>query len=235
MTKKNLIAAIFAAAVCVVSGQLSAQDVTSPKMKAAPTIDGKLDDWKGVATSIGMSDTSNIDDLKVENAYVTWDDKNLYVAVKVMDKKIVNDQPIERMQAADAVELRLVTKNINLGSFYRIVIAPTTKDGKPTFKLTERDANSKNETTVVSTTENTDKSGVKWALVKDDTSWTVEASIPLSLIALTAPAGKKIPFVLVVWDRDRTDINEWAEWNKRTESSSQKKKIDEWPSLILAE
>ncbi len=234
MKKRNLIAAIFAATVCVMSGQLLAQDVTAPKMKAPPTIDGKLDDWKGIGF-IGMSDTSNIDDLKAENANISWDDKNLYLAVKVLDKKIVNDQPIERMQAADAVELRIASKNVSLGMFYRIVIAPTTKDGKPAFKLTERDANSKNETTIVSTTETTDKSGVTWALAKDDTSWTVEASIPLSVLSITAPAGKKIPFVLIVWDRDRTDVDEWKEWNKRSESSNQKKKPEEWPNLILAE
>ncbi len=234
MQKSTLIAAIFAAGVCVVSGQLCAQEVTAPKMKTAPVIDGKLDDWKGMG-SISMSDTSNVDDLKVESAQISWDDKNLYLAVKVKDSKIVNDQPMDKMSSADSVELRLATKNINLGSFYKIVIAPSSKEGKPAFSLTERDVNTKNASQIVATTGTTDKSGVQWAVAKDESSWTAEASIPLSLLSLNEPAGKKVPFVLVVWDRDRTDTDEWKEWHKRSESSSQKKKPDEWPSLVLKE
>lgn len=232
MMKNALYAAVFTAAVWVGAGHLDAQGLNVKKLNNAPKIDGKLDDWQG-ATAVAMSDTSNVDDFKVENAYIAWDDKNLYVGVKVMDSKIVNDNPIEKMQAADSVELRLVTKNINIGSFFRIVMAPTTKDGKPAFCLSERDSGSKNTNKIVATTDQMDKSGVNWAFSKDDSSWTAEAAIPLSLLGIKDPKGKTIPFVLVVWDRDRSDINEWAEWHKRSESSSQKKPIDQWPGMVL--
>ncbi|HBC88382.1 MAG TPA: hypothetical protein DCZ94_15645 [Lentisphaeria bacterium] len=221
-------------ALGLMSGALAQQanpDVAVPKLKQAPVIDGKLDEWN--FQTVKMSEPQ-VDDLKVESANFAWDDKNLYFSVKVLDGKIINENSPEALTNADSVELRLVAKSTNGESIFKISAAPASKEGKPAFTISSRPMNSKESKQIISTTENSDKSGLKWALAKDSSSWSVEAEIPLSLLGIEPKADAKIPFVLIVWDRDRTDTDEWKEWHKRSESSSQKASPDKWPCLLLS-
>ncbi len=213
------------------SAQQASSDIAIPKMKQAPSIDGKLNEWN--FQTVKMSEPQ-VDDLKVETANLAWDDKNLYLAVKVMDGKIVNDNSPEALTNADSVELRLSAKTANGETVFKISAAPSSKDGKPAFAISSKPLNSKDSKQIVSTTENTDKSGLKWALAKDNASWSVEAEIPFSLLGITPQPDTKMQFVLIVWDRDSTEKDEWKEWHKRSESSSQKATPDKWPSLVFS-
>jgi len=211
--------------------QQASPDFTVPKLKQTPAIDGKLDEWN--FQSVKMSEPQ-VDDLKVESANFAWDDKNLYFSVKILDGKIVNDNTLEALTNADSIELRLLAKSAEGEKIFKISAAPASKEGKPAFTISSRPLNSKESKQIVSTTENSDKSGVKWALAKDNVSWSVEAQIPLVLLGIAPQADTRIPFILIAWDRDRTDTDEWKEWHKRSESSSQKAAPDKWPSLILS-
>lgn len=213
-----------------VSAQQSKPDFTVPKLKKAPVIDGKIDEWNGF-TSVKMS-KPNVDDLKVESANFAWDDKKLYFTVKVMDRKIVNDNSLERLAAADSVELRMLSGGGN--NLCKIVIAPSSKDGKPALNIFTKDLKTNTKKLILSTTENNRDKGIEWSLTKNDESWTTEAAIPFSLLGIKPQEAIKIPFVMIVWDRDKTDVNEWKEWHKRSESSNQKAKPETWPSLLLS-
>ncbi len=80
---------------------------------------------------------------------------------------------------------------------------------------------------------------VSWYMVKEAKQWRFEAVIRWAVALTALPVrGLELPFVAVVWDRDRADVDEWAQgsgWRKRAESSSQKKPMSEWPLLVLGD
>jgi hypothetical protein len=216
---------------CCALAATAAEDIACPAFAKAPVIDGQLADWAG-RPALTMTEP-NVDDLKVEDAQLGWDATNLYVAAKVKDKALVNAKaPGAELGGGDVFELRLVSQS---GEILRLFIAPTTSAGKPAIWLGRAPGFKQPSTAVAAGTDFVDPSGVKWAVVNEAGSWTVEASIPKAAVGLDLKTGAAFPFVVVVWDRDATDIDEWKQWHKRSESSNQKKPSDEWPRLKLAD
>lgn len=213
---------------------LAGEDIACPRFAAAPAIDGQLAEWAG-RPALTMSEP-NVDDLKIESARLGWDAANLYLAVQVKDKALVNaaKEAGSQLTGGDAVELRLVAKD---GSILRLVVAPTTATGKPGLHLTKAPGPKQPPTGIATSNDPAvaDASGVKWAVGSQPGSWTVEVAIPKAASGLDLSAGAAFPFLVVVWDRDATDVDEWKEWKKRSESSNQKKPSEEWPRLKLAD
>jgi hypothetical protein len=207
-------------------------DTLARFMKAQPVIDGRLDEWRD-NPQIAMS-RPNVDDLRVEQAALGWDDDALYLAVRVQDSALVNTQSASRIRDGDCVELRVGSAGANRGGFLRFCIAPTSASGRPAGVLTRREAGSEAETPLATTADATDRTAARWAVARQERSWTVEAAIPFAMLGVRPAEGTRLPFVLVAWDRDRTDVDEWKEWHKRAESSNQKAPPEEWPCVMLA-
>lgn len=216
---------------CLSVAPIAAEDTVCPRMPKPPVIDGQLADWSG-RPSLTMSEPA-VDDLRVESAQLGWDADNLYLAVRVKDKALVNSNALGPLLVkADCLDLRLVTGS---GEFIRFIVAPTSAAGTPGMHLTRAPGMKQPSTVVASGTDGKDPSGVIWAVASDAAGWTVEASLPKTTLNLDLAVGSSYPFVVVVWDRDATDRDEWQVWSKRSESSNQKKMPDTWARLRLAD
>lgn len=207
-------------------GQSEKPTHTIGKFKTAPTLDGDLTEWAGF-NPLTMS-RPKVEDLIVDKAYVAWDDKYVYVAVSLHDKALVNANPIEKLQMGDCLDFRFArTTRDNVPN--RLVIAPTSDQNKPGMMMVLPDKSQITDWT------GTASNGVKWAVKAEGKVWSVEAAIPADVFDVKLKVDASFPFVFVVWDRDRADINEWAQWWSRSEFGNQKKQIHTWPLMILKE
>lgn len=211
----------------------AAEDIACPRFAKAPVIDGQLGDWAG-RPALTMTEPA-VEDLKVESAQLGWDAGNVYLAVRVQDKALVNAKLAgPELNGGDSIELRLVMPR---GDILRLYIAPTTAGGKPGLYLS-KSPGPKMPVTAIATCADpavADPAGVQWAVLNQPGSWTVEVAVPKAACGLDLSAGAVFPALLVVWDRDATDHDEWAQWRKRSESFNQKKPSEEWPRLKLAD
>jgi hypothetical protein len=213
---------------------------TMPRLTTPPTIDGRLADWQQVpASSLAAT---NLDDLAAEWR-LGWDERCLYLAVRVQDKKILNDNPVERIDLADVVDFQICPRpdrQVSEPSLYdyRLLVAPTSADGKPVCVF----ENVLTGKAVVPA--HSDTGAVRWAVGQEEEPqdknakkhWNVEAAIPWAqLNGAVAEAGRKMSFLLVVFDRDRTDVDEWRQWHKRLETCSKKRPASQRPYLFLGE
>ena len=206
------------------------------RMDAAPVIDGNLNEWASFP-QIAMKQP-DVPDLKVTRASIGWTDDALHVAFRVVDGTVVNNKTFDQLANADCLELRLAPSASERKTFLRLLVAPSSADGKPACVLARRTVETKASETLLSTTEPSTLNGFQWALVREEKAWTVEATIPFALLGATAALGSSLPFVAVAWDRDRSDIDEWTTgggWHKRSESSSQKAPAGDWPLIMLAD
>tara|TARA_Y100001933_G_scaffold265286_1_gene340202 strand:- start:78815 stop:81694 length:2880 start_codon:yes stop_codon:yes gene_type:complete len=199
---------------------------TIGKFKEAPKIDGILDEWDA-HQSLVMS-KPNVDDLRVDKALVAWDDNNIYVAMSMSDRAMINDNELTRLQMGDNMDFRVAQHKGQVKTF-RLCIAPTTNTKKPGMKLYLPDKS------VITDDTGEAKNGIKWAVNVDGNVWSVEASIPKEALDIKLEVGKSYPFVFVVWDRDRTDKDDWNPWWRRSQFGPQKKRPKEWPMLIFQE
>jgi len=205
---------------------------TVPRFATPPSIDGKLDDWQQVSAS--QLTAANLDDLAADWR-LGWDKRCLYLAVRVKDKRIVNDNSIERIDMADVVDFQICPRpdrQVSEPSLYdyRLLIAPTSAQGKPVCVLQDV------LTGRVVVPAQSDSNVVRWAVDREDKSWTVEAAIPWTQLHGAVPeAGRKMSFLIVVFDRDRTDIDEWRQYHKRVETYSKKAPASQRPYVILGE
>ena len=197
---------------------------TVGRFKEAPRIDGVLDEWEPF-NPLSMSRPA-VEDLRVDKAYVAWDAGHVYVGVSLHDKAIVNQNPIESLQKGDCLDFRIARTPRDQAPV-RLCIAPTTADGKPAMKLYLPDK------TVITDTTGQAKDGVRWAVKTEGKTWSVEAAIPADVIDIKPKVDASYPFVFVVWDRDRTDKDDWDPWWRRSEFGNQKKPIGTWPMMIL--
>lgn len=215
--------------VCVTAGPavLNAADSKTHvigRFKEAPKIDGVLEEW-GEFNPLKMSQP-NVKDHKVDKAYVAWDQDYIYAAMSLHDTALVNDKPARAIQYADCFEIR-IARSANQGKVARYLVAPTSKEEKPTFCVQFPNKTSVEDTTGVA------ENGVKWAVKIDGKVWSIEIAIPAKLLKITPKVDATFPFVVVVWDRDRTDINEWEQWWKRSEFGNQKSRPSRWPKMLL--
>jgi hypothetical protein len=208
----------------------AADDAPCPRFAAAPTIDGDLADWAGRPV-LAMSDASNVKDLKAEQACLGWDEGHLYVALRMRDHALVNAGTGAGIANGDCAELRLAMPGDVL---VRLLIAPTSAGGTPALHLSRRSgAKGPADELAAGTDPKAEAGGVAWAVRSDAAGWTIEASIPATLLKTTLQAGPGFPFVLIGWDRDATGTDDWQPWHRRTESANQKKP-ESWPRMLLA-
>ncbi len=196
------------------------------RFKQAPEIDGVLREWDAL-NPLPMS-RPNVDDLRVDKAYVAWDAQQVYLAVSLHDRALVNQNPISGLRMGDCFDFRIARTRRDERPL-RLCIAPTTAEDKPAMVLYLPD-----KKTIIDTTGKVEN-GVRWAVKTEGKVWSVEAAIPFEVIGVTAQVAASYPFVFVVWDRDRTDEDEWHEWWRRSEYGRQKKPINTWPMMVLRE
>jgi hypothetical protein len=205
----------------------AADDLPCPRFAAAPTIDGDLADWAGRPT-LAMSDASMVEDLKVEQAGLGWDDTHLFFSLRMLDHHLLNEGSGRQIANGDCAELRLT---LPCGDSIRLCIAPTSADGKPALYLGRSTPNGPASDLAMGSDPKVEVKGVRWAVRSDADGWTVEAGLPLALIGIAPRPGIALPCVAIGWDHDTS--GDWAEWHCRSESANQKKP-ESWPKLVLA-
>ena len=186
------------------------------------SIDGELAEWKG-APQFSMA-KPNVPDLGCDFAAVGWTDTHLLVAITVRDTKIVNTNEADRLSNGDCAEFRFCSADDSRSHYYRLCVAPTSASGGSAASFAKCVGKAREAV-----------EGVEWAVLTGPKSWTVEAAIPFDRVGAKPAEGGKLPFVCIVWDRDRADKDEWGTgWKKRMESSSQKSPPSEWPAFVFA-
>ena len=186
-------------------------------------VDGELGEWKD-SPQYALA-KPNVPDLGCEFAAVGWNDTHLLVALTARDTKLVNTNDADHLTNGDCAEFRFCEADDRRGSYYRLVIAPTSANGGGTMSFMKCTGRARD---VID--------GVEWAVKTGPKSWTVEAAVPLGLVGIKPEVGCKLPFVGIIWDRDSAERDEWGTgWKKRMESSSQKKPAAEWPAFVFAD
>ena len=235
---KNQISVLLTAVLVAGSGLCHAQadGPLARRMETPPTLDGKLGEWESFP-QIQMKQP-DVPDLKVTRASMGWTDDALHVAFRVVDATVVNKEKLDRLSNADCLELRIAPSATQISSYLRLLVAPSSAEGKPACSLTRRTDATKEAEVLLATTGSSTLAGFQWALVREANAWTVEATIPFSLLGGKSALGATLPFVAIVWDRDNPDVDEWktgAGWHKRSESSNQKATVEQWPVITLAD
>ena len=229
-TRWTIAALVAACGLCHAQGEAP----QARRMATPPAVDGRLQEWNQFP-KISLKHP-DVPDLKVPRASMGWTDDALHVAVQVLDQTIVNTQGVERISSADCFD-------VNVGSpdrktTVRLTIAPSSAEGKPACRLVKQDVATKKADVLFASTDPSTLDGFAWALQYDGKHWTVEASIPFALLGMAPKLGEGLPFVMVVYDRDKPDVDEWTAgsgWNKRAESFDKKKGVDAWPVVVLAD
>ncbi|HBC88376.1 MAG TPA: hypothetical protein DCZ94_15615 [Lentisphaeria bacterium] len=202
------------------------------QVKAVPQVDGKLDDWADLKVTELRSDKISAEDASAE-IFMGWDDKNIYLAVKVKDDTVANgfDPAVKgkNITDGDSLSLKLGSRPLrqpSIGDYgtlydYEISIAPVSGSLKPTFRM----KNINWDDPIVDPTEG-DKSGIRWTAVPIDGGWFAEAAIPVGLFkGLKAATGSDMSFYARIYDNDGT--------GSKTEYVAMKspEKPMEWPLL----
>ena len=227
MNTRSIVVAFVAAAVL----SAAADSVPASAKRLTATIDGDLSEWTG-APQVEFV-VPPVNDLRPEFCALGWDDANLYVAFRVLDSKFVNANGLNRIGDGDSMELRVCPGEAARGSFLRLVVSPTSDRGVPALSLTRRRGKAAEK---VASAYEGEESDVKWRVAKAAKSWTVEAAVPFSALGASPKVGAKLPFVIVCWDRDNADKDEWGTgWKKRLESSKQKNPPEQWPCVALGD
>lgn len=211
-----------------------AEEPVARRMETAPAVDGALGEWAQFP-KITLKHP-DVPDLKVPRASMGWTDSALHLAVQVLDQTIVNKEGFDRLSAADCLDVSVASPDRKTA--VRLLVAPSSAEGKPACRLVKQDVGTKASEVLFASTEPSALEGFAWSLQYDGKHWTVEASIPFALLGVAPKIGEPLPFVMVVFDRDKPDVDEWkldSGWNKRAESSDKKKGADAWPVIVLAD
>lgn len=229
MNKFWVSAAMLTVAIGATAGEQGALQMR--RFATPPVIDGDFMEWKNCPqVEFGKV---KADDLKAEYGALGWDDGNLYVAFRVYDSKIVNTNGLDRLTMGDALDVRVCASDATRGCEFRLQVAPDSAAGKPAMVLLR----SENKTNVrLAAAVEGEESPVKWAVKKTRKNWSVEASVPFSLLGISPAVGHQVPFIFIGMDRDRTDKDEWGTgWRKRIETSSSKKGAADWPLITFGD
>jgi 3',5'-cyclic AMP phosphodiesterase CpdA len=167
--------------------------------RLAVTVDGKLDEWTGTKAwalnlITGFTVPSASTSPNGASVRVAYDDKNLYLAIKVRDNHVVTEgrEPWQR----DGVEIFWDPRPANEqnGPFTlpcRQLLLPVPAEGKPLEVFTNP------QDQVLS-------KAVRVQMVRDDEGYVLEAAIPLSCIAkdFVAAPGKSLRIDISMNDKD---------------------------------
>ena len=227
-----ILAAAAAATISCAAATAQAEDAVRARMMT-PVVDGLIDEWKN-APQVEMR-SPDVPDLKITFAAVAWDSSCVHAAVSVTDRNIVNKSEPEDAANGDCFEFRIASPDRS--SWLSLAVSPTSKDGVPAARMVHVKVSPKEKKTIFASRDPADAGDVKWATARTKDGWNAEVSIPLSYAGAELSQGGELPFVMIVWDRDRTDIDEWqtgSKWHKRAESSSQKATVSQWPVFRAA-
>lgn len=173
-----------------------------------PTLDGVWDEWENrgypaKAVIYGRDKLANPEDL--EGSFrVGWDNNNLYIAVKVIDDKYVQNATGVLLYQGDSLEIQMdtdLTGDLNTTSLssddYQLGISP----GRPDTS-TGREAYLWNPSSAAGA-----RTQVQIASVGGDGVYRVEMAIPWSLFGITPEANDEYGFSLNISDNDNEGEN----------------------------
>lgn len=178
-------------------------------VSTAPTIDGGWGEWTATAYPMktvvfGKANWSGADDLEASYR-VAWDNQYLYIAVKVIDEKYVQNATGDNIYKGDSVELLL---DVNLeGDYY------STQLSQDDFQLGiapgKGDVGSNVEAFLWFPRSLTGgRSDIKIGAIKADGLYRVEFAVPWSLFGITPVQGTHFGFAVSVSDNDNPNKNE---------------------------
>ncbi len=171
------------------------------RMDTAPTIDGALDDWPGTFPIEVGPDTgethhatdgapSDPDDLSA-TAALTWDDENLYMAVRVRDDIHTNDQGEGALWDGDGLQFGFAPDPYTPSSAYYEWGLALTDDGPQTWAWR------------AVAPQPTGPIDFPYEITRSDSETIYEAAIPWRMIPPIAPvAGTTFGFGLCVNEKD---------------------------------
>jgi hypothetical protein len=206
--------------------------VTVCRAISPPQIDASLNDcdWTGQrALTMGTTSTPT-------EVFLSWDDANLYMALRVRDDIVKNrfnpaaTGKVSRITDGDAFELTLCTRPSRQAQSYgetyeyMLEIAPTSTNGEPFARLSNAlFARS------LSAPSGPDASGFRWAAAVTNGGWVAEAAIPIKLLkGFPDPKpGALLSFQMRVLDVDRDGARPTGAAFAKTEQHM------EWPYLEL--
>jgi hypothetical protein len=164
----------------VIAGVASAQEKPLagliPKAQKPIALDGKLDDWDGAFVTpvhIGHPDFAN----RGGQFLYLWDDENLYIGQRCLDKKMGHVAPDNQLWNGDAVEFYLDTRRgdklgaaaFGPGTLHMFVTPFTKTDLKPRFAVRD-----------LPEFKNFKLQGAEVAAVKTPWGYTAEFKLPWS-------------------------------------------------------
>lgn len=167
------------------------------KMKTAPTLDGKFEDWVEAAQlallnpKVAGLDASG-------TGYVSWDDQYLYVGVDIRDNEVMNKESRAKLYRHDSLELFVSTEPRDSGSGqgpndHQFFITPKSGEGPAII----------GEVTDVEAGVVKDVQGVKSHLGPGGNGWLAEIAIPWSVMPGAKPqAGAKLTLDMRINDAD---------------------------------
>ena len=182
--------------------------INVPYLSTAPVLDGVWDEWKTTAYPAkyivyGQQNIANSSDLEA-SFRMGWDDTYLYLAVKVIDDKYVQNASGEDIFKGDSIELLLDTDlygDFNShqlsGDDYQLVISPGNPDTK----------GAKEAYLYFPAAIQGSRTQVKISSVGGDGLYRVEAAIPWSVFGVTPAAGYQYGFGVSVSDNDNSSKN----------------------------
>ncbi len=178
-------------------------------LATAPTLDGIWDEWTTTAypakfVVFGKSNWTGKDDLEASYR-IGWDNTYLYLAVKVIDEKYVQNATGVDIYKGDSIELLLDTNllgDLNSAQLstddYQLVVSP----GKPDTKGT-KEAYLYFPSSVAG-----GRPQVKIGSVGGDGLYRIEFAVPWSMLGVTPTNGQQFGFALSVNDNDNPSANE---------------------------
>ncbi|HEY9077632.1 MAG TPA: sugar-binding protein [Anaerolineaceae bacterium] len=183
----------------------SGLSITANFRSTPPVIDGSWLDWTEKAYPAeyivyGLTNWSGTQDLQ-SSFKIAWDDTNLYIAVKVIDDKYVQNATGEDIYKSDSIEILLDTNvkddfssTVLNNDDYQLGISPgnPSTSGQREAYLWYPTAKKGPKTTVLIGSEG------------GDGLYRVEAAIPWSVFGIVPVDGMHLGFVLSVSDNDDT-------------------------------
>lgn len=174
-----------------------------------PTIDGSLDEWqmdryRVVAVVYGKNNHKGENDLS-GRAMIGWDKQNLYLGIRVIDQKYVQNARVKNLYRGDSLDILVdtdVASDFYLGDLneddYQLGISPGSPapgDSPQAYLwFPSGKAGTRGQVSIASR-------------ARGD-GYIVEAAIPWSVFNIDPVEGQHVGFVFSISDNDNSDRNE---------------------------